>query len=230
MVKWSTPCFYSSIELKSKGSELIRIQATRAVGALFCGNLDAYLVYNTGASVLKWSGKAEQKLMGVVEGVLASCNLETGAVGGIMFGTDMETMCKLMTSDGGYRRQYYKPDDTFPVFHYIPLSAHGKLMMSLLCSRDKRDELRRRLGTGLQAAARRYPVDGLDGDTGVLFGWELDMAKLRRFKNGLEITGERGCVLCFDFQAEALRRYFDGVAEIESLDSAILMKELVNGN
>lgn len=231
MEKWSVPCFYSSIEVKTKENEYIRIQNTRAAGVLFCNELDTYLVYNTGSSPLKWSEKSEQKLVGVVEGVLTSWKLPVSPTRGIMFGDDMETMLKLLTSDGGNRRQYYRVDYTFPAMHYIPVDENGKRLLCLICSKDAKRRISKRLGIGLEKPGRPiYAHDAMDGETSVLFAWDLDMVKIRSFKDGLALCRERGRVLCLDFQAGILTSYFGNLADIEPLNPETFWKGLLDGS
>ena len=116
---FSVPVFYSSLEIKPQGLESTRIKATRAVGLLM-GMGYAALVYHTGAAPLKWSSKAEQKLMGAVKGILMRQRIPVSEVEGLMIGANMETALSLLQSDGGNRRQYFRLDGTFPVMRYLP--------------------------------------------------------------------------------------------------------------
>ena len=221
------PSFYSSIEIKSKGGELTRIQATRAAGVLLAGPDDIYLVYHTGSAPLKWSSKAEQKMMGVIKGMLLGRGISVSEVKAIMIGADMGTASLLMRSEGGVRRQYFRPDGTFSALHYIPSNQSGIPMLRLFCKPDTREAIAARLRAGREAPfTPRYDCDAVEDGKAVLFAHEFDMERLRRYRNGLEMFGESGILHCFDFQAECLRERFAGLAEVRPIDSQTIWKEL----
>lgn len=212
--------FYTSIEVKSQGRDFIRINATRAVGVLFTPSWDTYLIYNTGAGLLKWSSKSEQKLSGIVEGLLAQRKVHLQEIKGIMFGDSMQTALELLNSTGGFKRQYYRVDDTFPALHYIPLNGQGQIVLRLLCEARIQKQLSTRLLHGMeQPAYPRYVCDAIHSGKVVLLAFDFDFVRLKHFKNGLELFNEQGIVFCFDFQAEVLKSYFGNLAEIRTLDA-----------
>jgi len=228
--RWSVPCFYSSVEIKAQGDDLIRIKGTRALGALFTEAPSPYLVYNTGSMPLKWSEKSEQKLSGVIQGTLNIWQLDGSEPHGIMVGNDMEVLLKLLTSDGGNRRHFYRVDGSYPVFHFIPLDQNGKLLLRLLCDETAKRRITKRLVEDFAPAEYHlFSCDALDGDRPVLFAWDLDMVKLRHCRDGIEQEGGWGLVICMDFQADFLRSYFGTLSEIRPLGDETFWKELFNG-
>lgn len=215
-----SPTFYTSIEVKAQSLDLIRIQSTRAVGVYFTPSWRTYLVYNTGNGPLKWSSRSECKLTGAVEGILAQRKVHLQEIKGIMFGDSMQTALELLNSTGGFKRQYYRVDDTFPALHYIPLNGHGQMVLRLLCEARIQKQLSTRLLHGMERPAYpRYVCDAIHSGKVVLLAFTFDFVRLKHFKNGLELFNEQGLVFCFDFQAEVLKSYFGSLAEIRTLDS-----------
>lgn len=223
---FSIPAFYSSLEVKGQGPESTRIKATRAVGLLM-GKEYAALVYHTGAAPLKWSSKAEQKLMGAVKGILMRQRIPVSEVDGLMIGTNMGTALNLLQSEGGNRRQYFRLDGTFPVMRYLPCNENGIRLLQLLC----RSASYKRLANVLRSrydAPVAFPFDSdatIDGAP-VLFAYDFDLERIKRFKTGLELFGKQGHAVCFDFQADYLERYLGKAARLHLLNSADTWKEV----
>lgn len=222
------PCFYSSYEIKNSETGLLRVKATRAVGALIFDR--AYLVYHCGNSAIKWSSKSEHKLAGIVESKFPALAQAKNGIQGIMIGEDMGTILKLLESTGGYRNSLYRVDDTFPAIYFLPLNADGRMLLMLRYAEHTGLLLRHRLLAGKAPPGyHRFVCDALDGTTPILFAHELDMVKLKHFHDGLEQFEQRGRVLCLDFQAEAMKTYFGNLAEVQPLDSNIIRKEILLG-
>jgi hypothetical protein len=95
------------------------------LSGLLMGAGNAALVYHTGAAPLKWSSKAEQKLMGAVKGILIRQRISLSEIEGLMIGANMGTALDLLQSDGGNRRQYFRPDGTFSSIRYLPCDENG---------------------------------------------------------------------------------------------------------
>lgn len=222
----SVPAFYNSLEVKGQGPGSTRIKATRAVGLLM-GTGYAALVYHTGAALLKWSSKAEQKLMGAVKGILIRQRIPLSEMEGLMIGANMGTALDLLQSEGGNRRQYFRPDGTFPAMRYLPCDENGIRQLQLLC----RPAFYKRLAEVLRS---RYDVPGafpfdsdaaIDGQP-VLFAYDFDLERIKRFKTGLELFGKQGHAVCLDFQADCLERYLGRAVRLHLLDPAAIWKEV----
>ena len=209
------PVFYSSLEIKGQGIESTRIKATRAAGVLFTSAEESYLVYHTGSSPLKWSAKAEQKLIGAVNGIRIRLGLPPSECKGLMLGSSMDTALSLLQSEGGNRRQYFRLDGTFPVMRYAPCDENGIRLLRSFCRPHAHKEFIRGLSQGSEAAsAFPFDCDGTQDGLPVLFACDLNLERIRRYKTGLELFGKRGAVYCFDFQARCLSAYFGVLAEI----------------
>ena len=222
---FSVPAFYSSLEVKGQGAESTRIKATRAVGLLM-GTGYAALVYHTSAAPLKWSSKAEQKLMGAVKGILIRQRLPLSEIEGLMIGANMGTALDLLQSEGGNRRQYFRLDGAFPVMRYLPCDENGVRLLQLLCRPASCKQLAEELRSRYDApAAFPFDSDASMGRNPVLFAYDFDLERLKRFRTGLELFGKQGIVLCFDFQADCLERYLGKAVQLHLLDHAAIWKE-----
>ena len=223
---FSVPAFYSSLEVKGQRPESTRIKATRAVGLLM-GTENVSLVYHTGTAPLKWSSKAEQKLMGAVKGILIRQRIPLSEIEGLMIGANMGTALDLLQSEGGNRRQYFRLDGAFPVMRYLPCDENGVRQLQLLC----RPDLQRRLHARLQSSYGEpvaFPFDSdasMDGNP-VLFSYDFDLERLKRFRTGLELFGKQGHAVCLDFQADCLERYLGRAVRLHLLDPAAIWKEV----
>ena len=60
--------------------------------------------------------------------------------------------------------------------------------------------------------------DGIDENgEPVLFGYDFNMSRIARFNGNLEMHNRRGRLICFDFQADVLRRYCCDNIAIETI-------------
>ena len=194
---------------------------------LLMGTGYAALVYHTGAAPLKWSSKAEQKLMGAVKGILIRQRIPLSEIEGLMIGANMGTALDLLQSDGGNRRQYFRLDSTFPIMRYLPCDENGIRLLWLLC----RPASHKRLAEVLRSRYEEpvaFPFDSdvaIDGQP-VLFAYDFDLERIKRFKSGLELFGKQGHAVCFDFQADCLERYLGRAVHLHLLEPAAIWKEM----
>ena len=54
----------------------------------------------------------------------------------------------------------------------------------------------------------------------VMFSYLCDLPRLHRFRCALTLHNQPGSILCFDYQAEALREVFGAQVNITSIDFA----------
>ena len=58
-----------------------------------------------------------------------------------------------------------------------------------------------------------------DDRTAVLFACDMDLKRIRNLKAGADVSHLKLIVICFDFQAELLKRYFGDLTTIRTIDS-----------
>ena len=85
----------------------------------------------------------------------------------------------------------------------------------------KTAELNRILSQGLITgnAGRAIEQDAAEQDgTPVLFGYSCDLPRIARFNTSLDLMERPGTLICFDFQADVLRRYCGGRVRFQTID------------
>jgi len=223
--------FYSAIEIKELGPECTKIKFSRAVGAMLCREDKGFIVYNTDNSLMKWSRKAEQRLYGVLTGILLNRGIQVNDFAGLMIGNTMETVTTQLMSTGGVKNSFFKLDNTFNEFYYIPADKDGDFQLRLLINDKKREEFRDFIMKSFRISESMFPfpVSGVDSEGRVtLLAYEFDMEKIRKFKSGLEMFEKTGIVICFDYQRKVLEEYFGDLARIVIISKELLVKELDN--
>lgn len=223
------PSFYHSREIKELGAETIKINNSRSIGILFAPKC-IYVVFYTGDSLLKWQYRTELKVKTMLHyhtsrGILNRESLSPGyhpdtPVKALFIGKDMDTALKLMTSKGGYQKNYFYLDSSFDYFHYIPVSKAGETMLRLLCSPQLMLSLKKLLLSDLQPPCQDYGLehDALQNGIPVLFAFDFDMLRISRFRTALSFHGLCGNLICFDFQKEILQEYFEDSVAIETIN------------
>ena len=217
------PAFYLAKEVQALGDAAIKIRNARMVGLLLAE--ETYdLVYNTGTSVLRWTPASELRAsvllgeyLGHQLGWLPYRQAEPGA---LMLGESIELEEKLLTGTGGYHRQGFRLDGTFSRFCYLPNTPQGDAVLWLLTWPDAAAFLNRMLAGVFRPkpALGNFPFDAAtDSGAPVLFAWDFDMERIRRFSLGVRERDLHGVVAAFEFQCEVLRRYLGDVAEIRPL-------------
>lgn len=221
--------FYSALEIKELGPECTKIKFSRSVGVMLCEDERGFIVYNTDNSLMKWSGKAEQRLYGVLTGILLNKGIQVNDFVGLMLGNDMRTGFSQLNSKGGVKNSFFKLDNTFNEFYYVPANKEGDLQLKLLIDSEKRAKLRDSVMQSFRLTDSLFPfaADGVDTEDRVtLLSYEFDMEKIRKFKSGLEMFEKTGIVICFDFQRKVLEEYFGNLARIVTLNKDWVAKEL----
>ena len=216
---FSAPTFYNSRELKEVEQETEKIKNSRATGVLFAG-LERYLVYHTGNGALKWQPRSELRMKAVIGFHPSLASVETGeAVKAIMLGNDMDTAYQLLKSNGGKKKEYFCLDETFAHMHFITVDYLGIALLKLLVHPVKQMELKQLLLTDLQDKC----LSGMDYDAEelgnpVLFAYDFDMPRIVKFCSALALRKQKGKLICFDYQKEALQKYCGGNIEIQTID------------
>ena len=217
------PTYYSSREVKNLGLMANKIRGSRAAGVLLTDG-GIFVVYNTGASEMKWEYKAEIRLKSLLEIELCMHRLPDQFSGAgqsaIVFGADMSHLPPLIGVGKASSQSYFLSGESFRDFHYLTSDHHGEVVLRLVCDPEKKQSLDSILAEDLSPAQSGLVVenDAMDGDDPVLFGYTCDMPRIMRFDNALHIHDKQGTLYCFDFQEDALRELCGPNISIQAID------------
>lgn len=213
-IRLTKPCFYSSREIKELGIEAVKIRGSRMTGVLLCGS-GIYLTYNGDPASARWDYRAEQRTKSFLELILChnmlSSQFGSENVSGLLTGEDMDPLVKILSSRDSNERCFFLLDGDCPRFCYATNNHKGEVLVRLLCSPNRTKMLNQILSKGMHPASNRLPMehDAVDPNGNpVLFGYTMDMPRICRFCNALEIQGRTGTLVCFDYQYKALGDVF----------------------
>lgn len=204
------PTYYSSRELKRIGKQAAEISSSRAIGLLFT-NEEMSIVYNTGAGRMKWSTRAEIRLIAMLEVDVCQARRFGQFVGrqpnAIMFGASMSLLPELAVQDSKQSPTIFSQEQKFSHIYYLTSDHCGEVILQLLNDPEEKENLDDLLGYGLSPARPDWAVenDAMDGDSPVLFGYTCDVPRIKRFGSMLRLQNRKGTLFCFDFQELALR-------------------------
>ncbi len=235
-----SPFFLTSRAIKQIGgedSEANKTNFTRMVGGLFAGN-DCYCVFNTRDSVMKWSGEGEMKARINLEFIYeANAAYSVDRIhSAIIFGVSPEIAIGSIESTKKISRTEYRFDSQFFYIHYVPLNEYGARFLKFLTIPNWKEELlqllfddeERTFGCG------RFDYDALvtseEGKKHVLSLLDCDLARLKRFKEALELYPEAlGEIICYDWMAKFAQKYMEGSnAIIKQISFEFVEKEMLN--
>ena len=217
-----SPFFLTSRAIKQIGgedSEANKTNFTRMVGGLFAGD-NCYCVFNTRDSVMKWSGEGEMKAKINLEFIYEANSKRTVEPihSAIIFGTTPEIAMGSIESTKKISRKEYRFDSQFWNIHYIPLNEYGARILRFFTIPRWKEELLQIL---FEDNVRPYGLGVFDYDARisteqgvkhVISLLDCDLAHLKRFKEALEFYPDvNGEIVCYDWMAEYVQSYMDGV-------------------
>jgi hypothetical protein len=216
------PAFYSSREIKELGTKFVKIRGARAVGVLLTDET-VYVVYNLGSGLMKWNYKSEMRTKALMKSVLCRERLSgqyaPDAVRGLVLGNSMDLAYELLTNSGG--KNYFILDGSYESFCYLTNDRRGECLLQLLCDQEMDAQLKRVLVYDLKAPRSGWTVehDAIDEkENPVLCAYSCDLPRIMRFNTALRLQNRAGTLICFDFQADALRRYCSEQVQIQTID------------
>lgn len=215
------PLFYASREFKQLGPDTTKIKNSRNIGVLLTQK-HVFVLYNTGASLLKWEYRTEIRVNAFFQHYLRGNPYPHAPdVRAIMLGRDMDTALRLLTSTGGYRKSLFLLDTSYEHFHYVPNIPEGETLLKLLCNTKLQQKLDQLLGSDLLPCNELMLIehDALTSDgEAVLFAYDFDMVRINKFNTALHLFGYQGMLIAFDFQMPVLKEYLGAGLKYSSID------------
>lgn len=215
------PAFYSSREIKEIGMEAVKIRGARLVGVTVSEN-HIFVTYNHSIMGTRWDYRAEMRAKVLLGNRFCrgSNQYRPETICGLLLGEGMEPLYQLLTGADSATRCFFLLDGNYEHFYYLTNDHYGEVLLKLLCNQDKTEELNTLLMQGL---GRREPGWLIENDAvdrqgnPVLFGYFMDMPRMVRFANALQLQERQGTLICFDFQKEVLRRCFGEEMELQTI-------------
>lgn len=216
-----SPSFWSSREIKELGTVFAKIRGARSVGVLLTGS-EIFAVYNLGGALMKWEYKSEMRTKALLKTVLCRERLpkqySPDAVRGLIFGNTMELAYELLANSGG--KQYFVLDGNYESFCFLTNDRRGETTLKLLCYPELSESLDDILTGDLEPSQPGLTIenDAMENGNPVLFCYTCDLPRIKRFHSALQLQNKRGTIICFDYQAEALRRYCGDTVQFQTID------------
>ena len=217
--------YYGSLEFKGM-SEAIR--GSRSCGVLLSGDT-VLVVYNTMDRNMKWAKKMECSMRTWTERMLLKGGYNSRA-DALIVGQNIKVLLKLLESDGGIKKDLFRPDDIYDQYYYIPMCQEGILQIILLTEKQKREKLKQFLLSRFPIRKEKeYAVYAVCDEIGnpVYLGYDLEMRQLCRIKQEL-LWRPSVSIVCMDYQAEIIREYLGEKVIIYELNTENVMKYLIN--
>ena len=218
------PAFFSSREVKEMGIDTTKIRSSRFVGVLLAPS-GVFVTYNSGHSLMKWHYRSEMRVKALLWTTLCQQRLSgqyhPNDVFGLALGSGMDPAYQMLTSNGGAKHEYFVLGNSYDHFYYLTNDHYGEMMLALLCNPQKTAKLEAVLMQGLLARNTGWAIEhDAITPTGkpVLFGYSCDLSRIARFNTALELMERSGILICFDFQAEALRCYCSERVHFQTID------------
>lgn len=219
------PVYYSSREFKALGSLCTKIRNSRMTGVLFTEQA-IFPVYNMASTFPRWAYNAEIRLKAVLQ--TEFCRNAQFTISGIVFGSSPMQIPAILND---MTQNHFLLDGSYPHFYFLTLDHFGEIGAIKLCQPDMQERLNEILSENLLPPSPAMPIehDALEQDgSPVLFSYLCDLPRLHRFRCALTLRNQTGSILCFDYQAEALREAFGAQVNITSIDSAAYERVLLH--
>lgn len=217
--------YYGSLEFKGM-SEAIR--CSRSCGVLLSGDT-VLVVYNTMDRNMKWAKKMECSMRTWTERMLLKGGYNSKA-DALIVGQNIKVLLKLLESDGGIKKDLFRPDDIYDQYYYIPMCREGILQIVLLTEKRKREKLKQSLFSRFSIKREKeyatYNVCDENGNP-IYLVYDLEMRQLCRIKQEL-LWRPSVSIVCMDYQAETIREYLGEKVIIYELNAENVMKYLIN--
>ena len=201
------PCFYDSREMKEAELETLKIRGSRMAGTLFTSSR-VFAVYNSMEFLPVFEPQVEQRAKAMLEQIYRKKVSFNPKTSGLLLSDSVDTLRTLLERSQTHKRDHFLLHDGYEHFYFLTNDFYGETLLRLLC----RPEIIRQTDAALLQEFQpplpnsRLECDAVD-DSGspVLFCYLPDIPRLYRFVSALNLLNSTGILVCFDFQADALR-------------------------
>lgn len=219
-IRIEQPCFYDSREMKEAELEMLKIRGSRMAGALFTSSR-VFAVYNSMGFLPVFEPQVEQRAKVMLEQICRtkiSFNLKAS---GLLLSDSMDILRILLEHSRTRKLDHFLLNDGYEHFYFLTNDSYGEALLQLLCHPEIIAQVNAALLQEFQSPSpnSRLECDAVD-DSGspVLFCYLPDIPRLYRFVSALDLLNITGILVCFDFQADALRPLCGDNIELQIID------------
>ena len=218
--RFSEPTVYPAKIIKTVGkTELNKTAFTRMVATVFTPD-ECYAVYNTRNSAMKWNGMGEFKNKQYLIEIARVNGGISDVDSTILFGASGKIALETLIESDKSRRREYRFDSIYRQVHYFTLDRDGIRQLKLFLTPHYRERVLRLLFKDTQRSYNSgiFEYDAYVDGVYVFTHFDGDIARLIRFREGIEHFGFRSEVLCFPNQVEYVESYLGGLSTIKTID------------
>ncbi len=223
------PVFYSAKDLKKIGGKdgMAKLMGTRLIG-LIPKKEEAFVVYNTRDSIMKWDGSNENKsrnrictLMRLNYGIKQQPNA-------ICLGNSFETAGRLLLTLREFKSADFRFDGVYKNIHFLPMDNFGMELLQIIMLPGFKERLLSKLFPNQYRApsTASFDYDAYINQKYVMSFLDSDIAKLIRFGESISYRKAAGEVVCYPEQVDLVRNYFGSTVGIQTLPIQTMVKAL----
>ena len=206
--------------MKEAELEMLKIRGSRMAGALFTSSR-VFAVYNSMEFLPVFEPQVEQRAKVMLELISRTKISFTLKASGLLLSDNMDILRTLLERSKTHRRDHFLLNDGYEHFYFLTNDSYGETLLQLLCHPETIRQVDAELLQEFQPSLpnSRLECDAVD-DSGapVLFCYLPDIPRLYRFISALDLLNGTGILVCFDFQADALRPLCGDNIELQIID------------
>lgn len=201
------PCFYDSREMKEAELETLKIRGSRMAGTLFTSSR-VFAVYNSMEFLPVFEPQVEQRAKAMLEQIYRKKVSFNPKTSGLLLSDSVDTLRTLLERSQTHKRDHFLLHDGYEHFYFLTNDSYGEALLQMLCLPEIVEQVNAILRQELQppSSGSHFEHDALtDSGAPVLFSYLPDIPRLFRFISAINFLKYSGIIVCFDFQADALR-------------------------
>ena len=208
--------------MKELGLEMIKVHGSRMAGSLLTPSR-TFAVFNGMDAVPTFDTQIEQRGKIMLQNIRYMRTGASHTPDGILLSDQWAVMTTLLKDAKTYKKEHFLFGEGYEHFYFLTNDYHGETLLWLLCRPDVIGQLNATLLQELQLPCRNAFIENdarTDAGAPILFCYLPDLPRLFRFLSALELLQMKGAILCFDFQAGALRPLCGDKVELQIIDFA----------
>lgn len=212
--------FYASREVKEMGIETVKIRGSRMAGVLAALGRPC-LCYNCAGNMPAFDRQSELRAKVFFQNLARRGGAAQVNVTGLLFADRIETLGQVLAQAHTRDREYFLFGEGCEPFYFLTNDHYGDVQLRLLCNVPLRQSF---LAVLRQGFTQPRPGGQIEHDAMTTAGQPVlsaclpDLPRLFRFCSALELYDRQGVLVCFDFQAAALKQGRGDLISLQLID------------